>query len=232
MRIAVVQHALRDTPKADADALAAAVRAATARGAELVVTPAMPEGRDATMLCDAARAAAGEVPVVCVDGGTARLPDASRVLAGAEALGPVLAVSGDACFDPALWSGALDARVAAVVMSPLSESDLQAEAALEVAIALSDALAGLVVVAECAGAELGEPGHGGSAVVLVGGVLAEAFGDDDVLLADVPVPVPQPEPREQLPEVPPILAQRLARHAGRRPDAGYLADLSDGVRRD
>jgi hypothetical protein len=64
--------------------------------------------------------------------------------------------------------------------------------------------------------------------VLLGEVAAEAFGDTDVLVADVRVPVPQPEPPEPLPQVPTILAQRLAHHGGTKLGVGYPADLSDG----
>ncbi len=223
MRIAVVQHQLQRSPREDAEAFTEAVRAAVGRGAELIVAPRFPSDRDAVSLMSLARDAAGPVPLV---GAEARAwPDGAVPVTGAEALGSVLAVSGDASFDPALWSRALDWAPNVLIMSPLSENDLQAEAALEVAIALSDALAGLVIVAECAGGELGEPGHGGSAVVLVGSVLAEAFSDGDVLIADVTVPVPQPEPRDALPQLPTILAQRLAHHEGRRLDVGYLADV-------
>lgn len=223
MRTAVIQHRLQDSPRDDAEALTAAVRAAVGRGAELIVVPHFPSGRDAATLMSLARDAAGPVPLVGAE--ATAWPDDVAPVAGAEALGPVLAVSGDACFDPSLWSRALDWAPNVLIMSPLSENDLQAEAALEVAIALSDALAGLVIVAECAGGELGEPGHGGSAVILVGSVLAEAFSDGDILVADVTVPVPQPEPRDAFPQLPTILAQRLAHHEGRRLDVGYLADV-------
>ena len=102
-----------------------------------------------------------------------------------------------------------------VVLSPRSETDLQAEAMLEYAIALSSSLAGLMVVAECSGAEPLETGHGGSAIVVLGDVVAEALADDDILVADVALPLAEPHPREPLPVVPPLLAQRVAHHAGR-----------------
>ena len=101
------------------------------------------------------------------------------------------------------------------VLSPRSETDLQAEAMLEFAIELSDSLAGVIVIAECSGAEPLEVGHGGSAIIVLGEVVAEALSDDDVLIAEVPTPFPQPSPREPLPAVPPLLAQRFDLHSGR-----------------
>ena len=235
MRIAVIQHRLRETPEHDARGLAAAAAEAAGRGAELVVFPAVPSLQsDATasdlleqLLCDVAAHCLiprprGEVRGVAL---LTSLPAES----GLESeLGELALLIGDACFDPAEL-----ARVAALgpslaVLVPLSESDLQAEAVLELAIGLSDSLAGLVLIAECAGADPGVPGHGGSAIVALGDVVAEAMTDDDVLLADVATPVPQPEPREPLPQVAPILVQRVAFHEGRKPDppGGYPADLS------
>jgi len=111
----------------------------------------------------------------------------------------------------------------------MSESDLQAEAILEVALALSDSMAGLVLVADTDGAEPGDPGHGGSAIIRLGEMVAEAGDGDEVLIAEVATPVAQPEPREALPEIPTLLAQRLATHRGKRLEVEYLADLTDGA---
>ncbi len=115
------------------------------------------------------------------------------------------------------------------VLLPRSESDLQAEAVLELAIALSDSLAGLVIVVDTDGSEPGHPGHGGSAIIMFGKVVAEAMSGDDILFADVELPVGRPEPREPLPEMPTILQQRLAHHQGHHLEVDYLADLSDGA---
>ncbi|TPW09022.1 MAG: hypothetical protein FD127_4274, partial [Acidimicrobiaceae bacterium] len=113
-----------------------------------------------------------------------------------------------------------------LVLAPASESDLQAEAAIEVAIGLSISVAGLVIVLDSSGAEPGTPGHGGSAIVLLGEVAAEALLEDDALIAQIPVPVPQPKPRAPLPAVPPLLLQRLAHHRGERVAFDYPADTS------
>jgi len=135
-------------------------------------------------------------------------------------------LEGDATIDPGEHR-----RIAAnppdvLVLAPASESDLQAEAAIEVAIGLSLSVAGLVIVLDASGAEPGEPGHGGSAIVLLGEVAAEALAEDDVLMAEVPVPVPRPEPRAPLPEVPPLLLQHLAHHRGEKLTVDYPADVS------
>lgn len=140
--------------------------------------------------------------------------------------GALVALEGDAALDAAEHRRVRDERPDVLVLSPGAESDLQAEAVLELAIGLSTSCSPLVVVLEDAGAPAGEPGHGGSAIVMVGQVTAEALDDDAVLVADVPWPLPPLEPRTALPAVPPILTQRLAHHRGERPDAGYLADLS------
>ena len=104
------------------------------------------------------------------------------------------------------------------VLCPHSENDMQAEAVLELALGLSSSLAGLIIVIDSAGAEPGEPGHGGSAIVQLGEVVAEAMGDgDQTLVFEVELPIVQPEPRELLPEIPTILSGRLAQHHGEKP---------------
>ena len=113
-----------------------------------------------------------------------------------------------------------------LLMSPRSESDLQAEAVLEYAVGLSGSLCGLVVITEPVGAPLGAPGHGGSAIVRLGEVLAEAGDGDDVLLEDIDLPVPRPEPTQAFPGLPTILEQRLAVHRGLRHEPGYPAELT------
>lgn len=226
MRIAVIQHQLRDDPTEGSAALIASLDAAREREADIVVVPALP-GWPTEALRDFATVADTGPSWVCATVGD--WPASCEPVKRAESLGGVLSVAGDACFDPALWAQAIEWEPGALVLSPGCESDLQAEAALEVAIALSDAVCGLVIVAECVGAEPGEPGHGGTAVIHLGDVVAEALGGEDLLVVDIPVPVLGPEPREPLPQVPPILAQRLAHHAGHKPEVAYLADLSDGA---
>lgn len=129
----------------------------------------------------------------------------------------VAVLEGDRCFDAASLTAVRGRDV--LVLAPAAETPLQAEAIIEFAIALSSSLVGLVLVEE-------PPWPGGSAVIQLGEVLAEAGEGEEELTAEVRLPLPVPETGAPLPELPPILAQRLAVHAGRRADPGYLADLS------
>ncbi len=195
MKLAVLQLMLRDDGTAEHHALAEMVARAVARGADIVLPP---EG-------------------IALD--------AASGLHTIDALGRTVTLAGDAAIDPAEHRLLLESPPDVLVLSPGAESDIQAEAVLELAIALSISLAGLVIVSERSGAEPGEPGHGGSAVILLGEVVAEAMSPDDLLLAEIPVPVTLPGPRAPLPEPSPILAQRLAHHRGERMTADYPADL-------
>lgn len=233
MRIAVVQHRLRATAGEDAGALADAAIRAVADGAALVVLPEVPSLRADR----AARESLGERLAVlrspCVH------PTAPDSWQGADSLsadegaeplrvlGKVAVLIGDACIDSARLVSVREDAPSVAILSPGAENDLQAESFLELALALSDSLAGLVILAECVGAEPGDPGHGGSAVVLLGEVMAEALDDDEVILADVVTPVVRPEPLEPLPEIPLLLRQRLAFHAGSKLEpSGYPADVT------
>jgi hypothetical protein len=92
---------------------------------------------------------------------------------------------------------------------------------------LSMSLASLVVVTECAGAEPGAVGHGGSAIIYLGEVLAEAMSqDDETLYAEIELPLGRPEPPAPLPAIAPILSQRVAHHRGEQPPMDYPAELS------
>lgn len=234
MRIGVVQHRLRPTAAEDVRALTESVREAAAGGAEVVVIPCVP-GIAGEAVRDGVMAESRTLELPCgVFAPTCYAPGHGGVIDSsccAESVGPVVAMCGDTCFDESLWRDAASQGATVAVMSPQSESELQAEAALELALGLSDSLCGLVIVSECVGAEPGEPGHGGSAVIMLGKVLAEALGDDpDVLFADVELPLAAPEPRAPFPELPTILSQRVALHAGHKLEVAYPADLSDGLR--
>lgn len=229
MKLAVIQHSLHADALADARAAAVAVVRAVEAGAELVVVPALdsladPSARRAFAEATSGLAAGLVVPLVSPDE-RARVFSAAELPAISERLGAVALLYGDACIDPAVLERTAKERPAVLLLAPRSEGDLQAEAMLELAVGLSESAAGLVVVADPVGGEFGRPGHGGSAVVLLGDVMAEAFGEE-TLLVDVPEPVPVPEPRDAVPEVPTLLQQRLANHEGRHLDPGYLADLS------
>ncbi len=222
MKIAVVQHRLRESGTADAEMLRRAARRAREDGADMVIAPELlsphadphdPATAFSSQLGPDARAFAGVVSA----------PQ------GAEEIGRVGLLVGDACMDPEELQCMAAEKPDVTVLLPRSESDLQAEAVLEVALALSDSLSGLVLVADAVGAEPGHAGHGGSAIIFLGDMVAEAGDGDDVLFAEIATPVAQPEPREPIPPIPPILLQRLANHRGTRPEMGYLADLTDGA---
>lgn len=233
MKLAVIQHRLRETADGDARALLAAAGRAAEREAEVVVLPEVLALHDDSAARTLLTTGLAGVPAFCLmpdvgpscsgGGFVAKLPRTAELPVG---LGAAALLVGDACMDVEELVRAAEQSPAFAALAPRSENDLQAEAVLELAIGLSDSLAGLIVVAECSGAEAGEPGHGGSAIVLLGELLAEAVLDDEVLLAEVELPIPQPEPREALPAVPVILAQRLAHHHGAKVEQPYPADLS------
>jgi predicted amidohydrolase len=230
VKIAVVQHRLRGLASDDAAALMDAAEQAAERGADFVVFPEVPsldgeDNLDRTMLYLQLGGVAGQrlIPQVRegdVLAGIAMAPE------GLESLGTLALMVGDSCFDPEALQYLAQAEPDVAVMIPRAESELQAEAVLEMALALSDSLAGLVIVAEATGGEFGEAGHGGSAIIALGKMVAEAMRDDEIIYADIDTPPAQPTPREPLPEAPEILKQRLAAHRGEHPDVDYLADLS------
>jgi predicted amidohydrolase len=229
MRIAVIQHLLRGNDDEDAVALANAAADATDMGAEVVVFPAAPVLADDSAGDPVARvlAAIGEEQrerVVYLN--PAMVPDGGDV-AMLPLLGQTALLVGDGVADAAEILRLAGKKPSVAILAPRSDNDLQAEAVAELALGLSDSLAGLVIIAECAGAEPGEPGHGGSAIIHLGEVVAEAMMEgDETLTAEFELPIAQPEPRELLPKVPSILLGRVAHHQGRRPEVEYPADLS------
>jgi hypothetical protein len=232
MRVAVVQHRLRETAEADALAFGDAARAAAARNAGFIIFPEV-FSLDGGPVRDRMSRIVDEhiggrpylIPHVGPD--TRAMAFATAQIPGvAESLGTVALLVGDACIDPARLHGAAASEPDVLVLVPRSESDLQAEAVLELAIGLSESVAGLVLVVDAIGGEPGEVGHGGSAIISVGEVLAEAVADEELLVAEIGEPAPQPVSRQPVPPVPPILLQRLAHHEGRVPEVDYPADLS------
>ena len=218
MKLAIVQHLLRPAPAQDLEALVIAAARAAASGADLVIVPDVNAVSDGPLRDELARRLDDAVAVPTLVAGT----DLETV---AEGLGRVLLLSGDDCMEAEVLRSLAADPPDALVLAPGSESELQAEAMLELAIGLSTSVASLVMIVEADGAEPGVAGHGGSAIVHLGEVLAEALAGDDVLLADLADPPGRPEPRGSMPQVPPLLAGRLAAHQGRKPDVGYPADL-------
>lgn len=225
MKFAVVQHALRPAPAQDLEALVLAVARAAAQGAGVVFWPAVTALYDGPLADDLFRRADEVAPgVEIVPAHDDR--ERGRLAAGAiGSLGETVVLVGDDAIDIDVLKRCAAARPGVLVLAPGAESELQAQAVLELAIALSTSVASLVIVTETHGAELGEPGHGGSAIVHLGQVLAEAMGADDLLVAEVIAPLGPPEAPEATPGIPPVLLQRLGAHRGRKPDVAYPADL-------
>ena len=227
MKVALIHHRLRGDPSVDADALVDQEQRACAAGAEAVVCPRIPtllslEPEERTALLARVKG--------CLDGAVLFLsfaaedtgPQVSQTPLGRTAL-----VGGDACLRETVVREIVAEGADAVIWRVGAESELQAEAVLEYALACSPALAGLLLVAECSGGEGPDGCRGTSGIIHAGELVAEATGpDDELLIADLDVPVAAPEPDLLLPELPPILAQRLAVHEGRKASVDYPADLS------
>lgn len=224
MRIAVVQHAVRPAPVQDLEALVASVVRAGARDAEWVVLPHVAAVAEGPLNDELWRRLEEDAPGVAVTAAYVEPEELCAVFDDQDTPGVTAILAGDFCFAPEALACARAHAPGVLVLVPHAESDIQAEAALEFAIALSTSLASLVIVVDTDGADPGEPGHGGSAVVYLGEVLAEAMSGDDVLYADVDRPVGPPEFPDPMPEVPALLAQRLAAHQGRRLEVDYPAD--------
>ncbi len=224
MKIAVVQHTLRPTLADDAEVLLLAATMAHVQGATWVVIPDTSSVRSSSSPGELTAALARGVPDVrvlvasCAGEPWCLTPDDPA------APGRTVVIAGDACFTPAVLADVRAVRPGVVVLAPASESELQAEAAVEFGMALSTTLAPLVIIAEPDGNELGEPGHDGSAIIHLGEVLAEGFCPDELLTGDVEVPLVRLEHREELPPVPHVLAQRVAAHQGARLPVDYPAD--------
>lgn len=231
MKIAVIQHRLRDSVDGDIEALQAAAATAGADGADVVFMP-----EPLSLIGDAAasdrfHAGLDGLPGVRLIPSTAPGVDSfaatSPPLEGIEGLGRIALFAGDACMSGLELVRILGDQPTVAVLAPRSENDLQAEAVMELAIGLSGSLAGLVIVTECAGAEPGDVGHGGSAIIERGKVLAEAMTqDDETLTAEIEVPLGRFEHPEPLPVIAPILSQRVAHHRGEKAPIDYPAELS------
>jgi hypothetical protein len=227
MKIAVLHHHVRGDAEVDAGALVDAVRRACALGADAVVCPRIPTLAELD--------AAGREDLLsridgCSEGAALLISFAAddtgpRVLDGP--LGRTALLGGDTCLRESVLRTLVAEGVETAVWRPGAESELQAEAILEYALGCSPAIAGVLLIAECSGGEGHSGCRGASAIIHAGELVAEATGHgDELLVAEVDVPVRAPEPGLLLPALPPILAQRLAVHEGRKPTVDYLADLS------
>jgi len=231
VKIAVIQHRLRDSVDGDIEALHQAAAAAGTSGAEVVFMPEPLSMIGNAEAADRFYAGFDGMPGVRLIPSTA--PGVSSFAAtappldGLEGLGRIALLAGDACMTGLELVRILGDLPNVAVLAPRSENDLQAEAVMELAIGLSESLAGLVIVTECAGAQPGSAGHGGSAIVLFGQVLAEAISqDDETLYAQIETPLGRFEQPEPLPVIAPILSQRVAHHRGERAPLDYPAELT------
>ncbi len=227
MKIAVVQHELRPAPAQDLEALVIAVARAASLGADLVILPDVAAVHDGPLGDELFRRTEEDAPGVVVWSAHryGSDPGDGPLTLSVEAVGAACALVGDDAMDHAALLACAARRPGLLVLAPGAESELQAQAVLELAVALSTSLASVVVVAEADGAEPGEPGHGGSAIIHLGEVLAEATAGDDLLVADITTPLGPPEAPTAFPEVPTVLLQRIAAHHGRKVDVDYPADL-------
>ena len=225
MRIAVVQHVPRPAPAQDLEALVAATLRASTDGAQWVVLPAVPALDEGPLHEDLWRRLEADVPGVGVVVAGAGKDRDTAAHTGAGSPRPIALLVGDDCFSPESLREAHALSPGIAVLAPGSESELQVEATLEFAIDLSTSLASVVIVIETDGAETGEPGHGGSAIIYLGEVVAQAPSGDATLYAQLEAPAGPPEAPGALPEVPPLLAQRVAAHQGRKLEVDYPADL-------
>lgn len=212
MRLAVIQHLLRKMPAEDREALVASVLRVARAGAHVVLIPDAGAFLDDTCMQELQRQVAADAPDTALFLASEAACASGAVMQNNGPLGRTALLCGDACMDPAehtkLWPCELDT----LVLAPESESELQAEAMLELAVGLSTSLAPLVAIVEPIGALLGEAGHGGSAIVQLGEVHAEAVLEEEFVLADVELVCGPPSPRDPLPEIPFVLEQRLRAH--------------------
>ena len=231
MKIAVIQHRLRDSVDDDIAALHTAAAAAAEAGAAVVFMPEplslIGDGEATERFFGGLDGLSGVRLIPSTAPGVDSFAATAPPLDGLEELGRIALLAGDACMTGFELVRILGDLPTVAVLAPRSENDLQAEAVMELAIGLSESLASLVVVTECAGAEPGAVGHGGSAIIFLGDVLAEAMlQDDETLYAEIELPLGRPEAPEPLPVITPILSQRVAFHRGEPSPTDYPAELT------
>lgn len=227
MKVAVIQHRLRSHERMDLAALLSSAEEAAYDGASVIVCPRLPGLAADTRIYHAFienmrnRAPGSLVLTPVVTESSDGDPEPFMT-----PLGRTVSLSGDRCIDPDGLQRVAALEPDAMLWQPEAESPVQAEAILELALDASLTVAGLVVVTALAGRARGVSGAGGAAIVELGEILAEAGGGEEVVSAEFDAPVPRPDRPGRRPAVPPILAQRLAHHAGRRAEVEWPADTS------
>jgi hypothetical protein len=227
--VAVLQLAPGSSTAEDLAGVGTAVAQAVAAGATLVICPCLPSLlRDATAAADVrkrVREVAGAATVVLPCAGTAcgGLGGIEHGTGATAAdVGSLAVLCGDEAIGPEILAGLAADGPDVLVWQVEGESPLQAEAIREYAIAASESVSGLVLVASLCGTEIAA---GGSAIVFAGDIVASAGDAPELLTSDIPVPVLPPETPGALGPQPPLLAQRLAAHRGERAPVDYPADL-------
>ena len=143
MKIAVIQHRLRETAEEDLVALGDAAATATDMGAEVVVFPRVPVLADQSAgdpVISALRAVGEERSEQVIYLNPMMAPEGAHV-AELPLLGKTALLVGDACMDPVELGRALMESPASAIVAVGAENDLQAEAVLELALGLSESLA-------------------------------------------------------------------------------------------
>lgn len=217
MKIAVVQHRIRTHERMDLAALLFMSEQAEDEGADVIVYPCVPGLGYASPLMTAFASnvveRAPQVSIVAPCAARSRGGDLRRV---PTRLGSTLVLAGDDCIDALMYPEIESLGLEALVWQMDTESPLQAEALLELALDASLTQAGLVLTACLWGEARGVDSSGGSAIVHLGEILAEAGDGEDLLFAEVPVPVTLPERRGRRAVPAPVLQQRFAVHRGKR----------------
>jgi predicted amidohydrolase len=214
LRIAVAQHQIRAHERMDLAALLSLSERAADEGVGLIVYPCIPGLAQGVGLVEAfAQNVVERAPQLSLVAPCVSSPPRS-LQASATGLGKTLVLSGDACIDEALFPEIETLGLDALVWQASTESALQAEALMELALDASLSLAGLVLVAGVWGEARGFHSFGGSAIACLGELVAEAGDGEDLLVADLDTPVALPVRRGPRPVPAPVLAQRLAVHRG------------------
>jgi predicted amidohydrolase len=227
VKVAVIQHKLRSHERMDLAALLASAEEASDDGASVIVCPRLPGlGSDSrtyeAFIENMRNHAPGSLVITpAVAGSREEGPHAFLT-----PLGKTVALAGDECLDGGGLQRVAGLGVDAMVWQPQAESALQAEAFLELALDASLSVAGLVLVTAVTGRGRGIAGFGGTAVVQLGDILVEAGDDEEIVTAELRGQVSLPDRPRPRPELPPILAQRLAHHHGGRAAVDWPADLS------
>jgi predicted amidohydrolase len=225
LRIAVLQHKMRTHERMDLAALLALSEEAAEEHAQVLVYPCVPGiGTQQQLMQAFAMNVIERVPGAVVVAPCVGVTREGPVQAANTPLGSTVVLSGDDFLDPAVYDQIQQIGPDALVWQSASESDLQAEAILELALDTSLSLCGLVLVAATIGRARGVESFGVSAIVHLGEILAEGGDDEAVLTADVVVPVTLPERRGPRPVLAPVLAQRLAVHRGAHAALDHVTD--------